>query len=68
MGTEICVVVEIDLMSLSGMKLELISVYGLNLVVVWVVKNDLIFVSELKLTRFLCRGIEIDLILEWGSN
>ena len=32
------------------------------------VKNDLFLVSVLNLARFLCRGIEIDLILERGSK
>ena len=32
------------------------------------VKNYLILVDEPKLTWFLCRGIEIDLNLVWGSK
>ena len=59
-------------------EIESISVWGSNLT--WILCRDrnwlgcvgvgkyLVLVSGLKLGWFLCRGIEIDLVIEWGSN
>ena len=60
--------VEIDLIAVWRIRLDLISVSGSELTWVCVgVENDLFLVSGSKIGWFVCRGIQINLILEWVS-
>ena len=61
--------VEIDLISVWGIELDLISVKRSELTLFLCGgRKRLGFVSGSKSTWFLCRGIKIDLNLEWGSK
>ena len=60
-------VVEIDLISVSGIELDVISVSGSELT--WFLcggRKYLVLVFASKLTWFLCRGIGIDFMLRVG--
>ena len=61
-------VAEIDLISMWGIELDLISVQGLELT--WFLcedRNDLVLVLS-KSTWLSCRGIKIDLNINWGPR
>ena len=63
-------VVEIDLISMEGIKIDLISVSGSELTWFFCGRRKMLGVSiwiGIHLV-FFCRGFEINMILEWGSN
>ena len=49
-----------------GIEIDLNWVYGSELA--WFLRGDREILCRSKLTWLLCGGIEIDLLLEWGSN
>ena len=61
--------VEIDLISVWWIGIGLISVSRSEFTCFFfAVESDLLIVSGTKWTCFLCRGIELDLVLEWDRN
>ena len=61
--------VEVDLISVYDIELDLISMSRSELTRFCVgVKKYLMIMSGSKFTRYLCRGIQVDVVVELGSK